>query len=136
MTPNPPGSSTGLWHSKQNKWQSSQRERVHLLANMAVTPESLAQTTPVLIQDSSTSVLDIVPYPTLELNKRFFDVGFASDPVECDEADGTCDEMKALFAGTIKDAVEPAAASKYRYALDLDGNSWSSRFRRLLTSGR
>lgn len=91
-----------------------------------------------------------------KLNQRWFDVGFAGKPGQCDEDDGTCYEMEEElnFIGR----VESDKSGRYRYLVDVsrsvtfpspfdesdtqlllypqvDGNGWSSRFRRLLSSG-
>lgn len=59
------------------------------------------------------------------------DVGLSAI-TQCSEADGTCAAMRAEIhlAGMVdqKDAVH------YKAVLDLDGNGWSARFRRLLGS--
>jgi hypothetical protein len=127
-----------MYHSQREAWQTSQRERLHLLANPpSSSSSSLAQTTLVLSQDPSSSSLSLLPHQISKLNERFFDMGFAKGGavLQCDKVDGTCAEMEAMFGGSVRGRVTPAAGQTYRYSLDLDGNGWSSRFRRLLTSG-
>lgn len=53
--------------------------------------------------------------------------------VECTEEDGTCDEIAAELP--FKSFVGTSEEEKYKYILDVDGNAWSARFKRLLTSG-
>jgi hypothetical protein len=97
-------------------------------------------------------------WPRAELNARWFDIGFAGAPTQCDETDGTCLQMAEEYRWL--DRVEADKTGRYRYLLDVrhvgratlypleltllslvsriaqvDGNGWSSRFRRLLSSG-
>ena len=48
-----------------------------------------------------------------------------------DKADGTCDAMFRAFKG-YKERISREESQKYRFELDVDGNSWSGRFRRLM----
>lgn len=58
------------------------------------------------------------------------DIGFSGRPISCDDA--TCDELVNMFEW--KKYVSPENAGKYKYILDVDGNAWSARFKRLITS--
>lgn len=49
---------------------------------------------------------------------------------QCDP--GECEIVQAEFDFAAR--VSPQEAAKYKFNLDVDGNGWSSRFRRLLTS--
>ena len=60
------------------------------------------------------------------------DVGL-SDIIQCEETDGTCAAMRAELP--LASRVDPRDALHYKVALDIDGNAWSARFRRLLGSG-
>ncbi|CED83568.1 Endoplasmic reticulum protein EP58, contains filamin rod domain and KDEL motif [Phaffia rhodozyma] len=68
-----------------------------------------------------------------DLNKLMMDVAFVSEPVQCDEKDGTCADIKDELA--FKDFLNVEEQSSYKYQLDVDGNAWSARFKRLMTSG-
>ncbi|KAK8869838.1 hypothetical protein IAR55_000406 [Kwoniella newhampshirensis] len=115
------GSATGLSHNKKTRWRSSQRERLHFLAH------NTSNTHDLLLSDGSVRV-----YDHQELADKWLDVGLSGVPVQCDKEDGSCDDM----AREIKflDRVSKEDSLKYKYVLDVDGNGWSSRFRRLLSS--
>ncbi|KAL7414925.1 glycosyl transferase family 90-domain-containing protein [Mrakia frigida] len=121
------GSTTGTWHSKKWPWKTSHRERLHLLAN------DLDSELNVLVPKRSGRGVEREIIGSEIANKRWMDVGFSTGPSQCDEEDGSCAEMEEMFE--FKARVEADKASKYRYLLDVDGNGWSARFRRLLSSG-
>ncbi|WWD15888.1 hypothetical protein CI109_100312 [Kwoniella shandongensis] len=116
------GSATGLSHNKKTPWRSSQRERLHFFAH-----NSSSGDTTLLLPDGSTGV-----YNHQELADKWLDVGLSGVPVQCNKEDGSCDDM----AREIKflDRVRKEDSLKYKYVIDVDGNGWSSRFRRLLSS--
>lgn len=49
------------------------------------------------------------------------------------ESTGLCSAIEEEIA--FKSYVSAAEGAKFKYALDIDGNGWSSRFHRLMTSG-
>ncbi|KAH7098348.1 hypothetical protein BKA62DRAFT_372460 [Auriculariales sp. MPI-PUGE-AT-0066] len=63
-----------------------------------------------------------------ELNEFYFDVGLTGT-LQCDPAQ--CDEIHAKY--TFKDGIHAEVGRKYKYILDMDGNGWSSRFRRMMS---
>lgn len=58
---------------------------------------------------------------------------FGGESIECDAADGTCEEIVRdyPFRPFIHSYLEP----KYKYLIDVDGNAWSARFKRSLNTG-
>lgn len=72
-------------------------------------------------------------FPRSILREHYFDIGIVERLHQCDEADGTCAQMAAELA--FKPPVPRGTEGKYRFLLDVDGNGWSSRFRRLLATG-
>lgn len=54
-----------------------------------------------------------------EMNTQWLDVGVAGQPVQCDQADGTCDEMAAAM--DFRPRVSKEASEGYKYVLDIDG---------------
>lgn len=124
------GSMTGDHYSAQKKhretydWRNSHRPRLHLFANNGTGEARVWVRTPAGWEQKA--------YSKAELNEAYLDVGLAGKVAQCDE-DGTCEQMKAAIA--MKDHVKPEDAKKYAYVLDTDGNGWSSRFHRLLSSG-
>lgn len=60
------------------------------------------------------------------------DVGLVGPPVQC-QNDGTCDAMAKGI--DFKPLVSASTGQDSKYALDVDGNGWSQRYQRLLSSG-
>ncbi|KAF8880624.1 glycosyltransferase family 90 protein [Infundibulicybe gibba] len=58
------------------------------------------------------------------------DIAFAGKPLSC--ATETCEQLAKMFE--YRRAHDNKAAGNYKYILDVDGNGWSSRFKRLITS--
>lgn len=121
------GSSTGDSYSvrKNYDWRRSHRPRLHLM------------------MQNETGNVDIwikhgrewaeEEWSTAKVNEYYMDVGLTGKPHQCNQADGTCDEMAKEIK--FKDRVQPEDAAKYKYVLDVDGNGWSSRLHRLMISG-
>lgn len=121
------GSPTGIYHNKKMPWRQAQRERLHYFAN-----NMSDATAPVLIQDKDG--LHTENFPLKVMNEAWFDVGLFGGPSQCSEEDGTCDEMETEFEW--RPSVRGDEALEYKYIVDVDGNGWSSRFRRLLKSNQ
>ncbi|WVQ70107.1 uncharacterized protein L199_008332 [Kwoniella botswanensis] len=117
------GSATGLFHSRKTPWRQSQRERLHFLAhNTSASEENMS----ILLPNG-----ELGEYTRKELN-GWLDVGLSGVPAQCDQADGSCDDMarEIDFMGRVR----KEDSLKYKFVIDVDGNGWSSRFRRLLSS--
>ncbi|GAA5858199.1 hypothetical protein JCM1840_001083 [Sporobolomyces johnsonii] len=120
------GQTSGPLWEHNTPWQTTQRARLHLLShqedgvrNIIVTDE----------EDNMRSV----EVPNYRVNPLFLDAGMVGPAVQCVQEDGTCDKMYELFQGYDK-RISFDRASLYKYVLDVDGNSWSGRFRRLMLS--
>ncbi|KAJ7596237.1 glycosyl transferase family 90-domain-containing protein [Mycena floridula] len=59
-----------------------------------------------------------------------FDIAFAARPTACKGK--TCKELEELMTWRERQSIKEAG--NYRYVLDVDGNGWSGRFKRLITS--
>ncbi|TEB27987.1 hypothetical protein FA13DRAFT_1736176 [Coprinellus micaceus] len=64
------------------------------------------------------------------VNPALLDVAFAEEAVMCDPK--TCDELERLYPFRPFQGTEEAG--QYKYVFDIDGNGWSGRFKRLITS--
>ncbi|KIR74135.1 hypothetical protein I310_01732 [Cryptococcus deuterogattii CA1014] len=113
------GTATGLSHDKLSAWRQSQRERLHWFGN------NMTGTVPLLLPDGS-----IKHWDRADLVDKWLDVGLSGGPTQCNVEDGTCDAMAKEI--DFKDRVSKEDGIKYKYVIDVDGNGWSSRFRRLL----
>ncbi|QRW11843.1 glycosyltransferase family 90 protein [Ceratobasidium sp. AG-Ba] len=131
------GRSTGEAFDRELDWRYSHRVRLHILANQDgdhidsnVTPD-----VELLVENAKTGAVYLETYPRKVLNERYMDVKMIGPPVQCAQSDidHTCEQMaKALDWGTV---VGHEAGLDHKYLLDVDGNGWSSRFQRLLSSG-
>nr|WVH01970.1 glycosyl transferase family 90 protein [Naematelia aurantialba] len=120
------GSATGVWHSTKIPWRQAQRERLHFMVHND-TDDKL----PILLDKSAAGGgLETEMLSIREMNHAWFDAGLTGGPHQCSKEDGTCDDMNREIKWMGRVRKEDAA--KYKYVIDVDGNGWSSRFRRLL----
>ncbi|KZV84062.1 hypothetical protein EXIGLDRAFT_727684 [Exidia glandulosa HHB12029] len=118
------GSTTGMLHAPHTPWNMSQRLRFVELANRR--EGSIAVLPPTENED------DVVGEPQewnlAALNDAYMDVAFTSAH-QCSEA-AICERIKKEYR--MAKAVYSKQAKTFKYVADLDGNGWSSRFRRLM----
>ena len=69
---------------------------------------------------------------TLDLIDRYVDFAFTGREGQCSVEDGSCDAVRKLF--DFQPTFGWNEANEYKYMLDLDGNAWSGRFHRLLST--
>ncbi|KAK7049711.1 hypothetical protein VNI00_005742 [Paramarasmius palmivorus] len=121
------GSDTGIWHGKDTRWKNSHRDWLVTWAN------SIRGTVDVLYMgDNGTSTDPVGPPHTMRrarLNPSMLDVGFAGE-MQCEPE--TCARMAELYPATKR--MSPKESGNYKYVIDVDGNGWSGRFKRLMTS--
>ncbi|KAJ7267462.1 glycosyl transferase family 90-domain-containing protein [Mycena rebaudengoi] len=120
------GSNTGISYSDKTRWKTSHRIGLVGITNdlngmMAVIPPAKSSRepmgTPVEVRRS-------------RLNPGIMDVAFAGDPIMCDPK--TCKDLETRFPFRKRQSVREAG--NYKYVIDVDGNGWSGRFKRLITS--
>ncbi|KAL4079990.1 glycosyltransferase family 90 protein [Scleroderma yunnanense] len=120
------GANTGIRHDHTREWRLSQRDRLVAWAN------DLNNTTTVL--PAHLSALERIGVGNqvnkAEINPAMFDIAFSGRPLFCGEAD--CKELVEKYDWRASQSI--ADAGKYKYVFDVDGNGWSSRFKRLITS--
>lgn len=119
------GSATGMYHDMGTPWHKSQRERLHVFAN-----NQAADKVPVLIDRGAGGVKEEL-FSVKSMGAKWFDIGLAGGPVQCDESDGSCEELRKAFEWRQYMNKEESVANKF--VVDVDGNAWSSRFRRLMS---
>ncbi|GAA5894159.1 uncharacterized protein JCM6883_003736 [Sporobolomyces salmoneus] len=120
------GQTSGPLWEKNTPWKTTQRARLHLLSHQE---EGLRNITITDENDLMRSI-EVLNY---RVNPLFLDTGMVGPAVQCVQEDGTCDKMFEVFQGYDK-RISFDRASLYKYVLDVDGNSWSGRFRRLMLS--
>ena len=116
------GSTTGTEFREGYPWEQSQRARMHFMgAERGGKREVMWSDHGNMLLSNATSQA---------LNKAYMDVKFSGQPAQCDPE--TCEKMRRVidFAPTM--GLEEQ--NQYRYLMDIDGNGWSGRFHRLLST--
>ncbi|KAG8710312.1 Glycosyltransferase Family 90 domain containing protein [Ceratobasidium sp. 423] len=119
------GSNTGILFSENLPWNLSQRARLIKLTNEKEGVRSVLRPL-----EAERAVGRPVEEKSQELNERLMDVAFAGNPIQCEEP--VCTLMKEIFE--YRGHMSWPEANKYKYIVDIDGNGWSARFKRLMTT--
>lgn len=123
------GGNTGIFHSDEFQWRLS-----HRIGLMEWAQNNLYSGLRVL--GLGVKKGERVGEGTVVSKARWapamLDIGFANQPRNCLEEDGTCEKLQNMFEW--KKSVNHIEAGKFKYVLDVDGNAWSSRFKRLITT--
>lgn len=122
------GTNTGIYHNSRNHWRGTHRLRLISLTNAL---EGVARVLAPIVR--GTVGKSAVEARLKKMNEQHTDIAFVSEPIQCDEWDGTCAEIKAHYA--FRDFVTPDDLDHTKYLIDVDGNAWSARFQRLMLSG-
>nr|ODN93002.1 beta-1,2-xylosyltransferase 1 [Cryptococcus depauperatus CBS 7855] len=124
------GLATGLRHNKGTgaKWRQSHRERLHFLANY----NNPDRYTEILSPVGSSGEAELTRLPLKELGQYYMDIKLVGGGWQCDNGDGTCNEMEQEIGFAQED--NPERSNDFKYIFDTDGNAWSARFRRLMES--
>ncbi|OXB37464.1 hypothetical protein LQV05_003545 [Cryptococcus neoformans] len=126
------GSTTG-GYGAQRDWRDSHRMRLHLMINGPKGGNAWwdQQMRDVMVPDGEGGFKTVRRWERV-LSKAYVDVKLSGHPIQC-PSEKICGEI----ADTIEfgKKVWPDEATEYKYNLDVDGNGWSSRFHRLLSSG-
>lgn len=136
------GRPTGMEHNHgaSSEWRHSQRERLHWLAN-SKSDEGVE----VMEPTDARGMAKMVTHSKQKLGEYYTNAKLVGGPWQCSSEDGSCDEMKAEIDFAQVESSDKA--NEYKYILDvsygpqstelivqLDGNAWSSRFPRLMSS--
>ncbi|KAI8461884.1 hypothetical protein BY996DRAFT_6641402, partial [Phakopsora pachyrhizi] len=111
------GSSTGVYHDDDENPNWINSHRIRLLNVTKSINESLKKT---------------VKGKEIKSKNYKFDVEFAGEPIQCSKL--VCKKLRKI--AKFGEWVEPRISNLYKYALDVDGNGWSGRFHRLLSSNQ
>ncbi|WVQ65645.1 uncharacterized protein L199_003823 [Kwoniella botswanensis] len=82
------------------------------------------------MNDPLTSLED--EYSTEEVMKFYYDMKLSGQPIQCSEEDGTCEDMRREIQWAGHQGAEEL--NRHKFLLDIDGNGWSGRFRRLMST--
>ncbi|WVR06338.1 hypothetical protein IAU60_003369 [Kwoniella sp. DSM 27419] len=126
------GSTTGGYGGVRS-WKESHRLRLHLMMNGPKGGDTWwdQHVREVMMPDGQGS-FTVARRWEKSLSKAYADVKLAGQPIQCPSA-----EICKQVTDTIEfgEKVWPDQAAAFKYNLDVDGNGWSSRFHRLLSSG-
>ncbi|KAF8201269.1 glycosyltransferase family 90 protein [Mycena galopus ATCC 62051] len=120
------GSSTGISYSPRTRWQRSHRIALVRAANEVA--GTMALLSPLRGPHEPVGAPEEVR--KARVNPGVMDVAFAGEPIMCDKE--TCGMLKTMFPFRPRQSVKEAG--DYKYVIDVDGNGWSGRFKRLITS--
>lgn len=122
------GRNTGIHSSPKTDWKQSQRPRlvskvseIDGFVDIIRSPEHSDEYRP--IGEPERWSVDLI-------NLAMMDIKFSGKPIQCEQV--TCREMEDMFEWS--PYMTEREASEYKYVVDVDGNGWSSRFRRLMNS--
>ncbi|KAG7570939.1 hypothetical protein FFLO_01137 [Filobasidium floriforme] len=126
------GSNTGAYYSDEIDWRKTHRVRLVELAS------------------GGDEMVDVIPPPRWgkgdDDQERDGDEEEEDDDpmmcnpstygrrIECEESDGTCSQLASEYVWSTQKMTHEEAL-EYKYVVDVDGNTWSSRFQRLLLGG-
>ncbi|KAI6038814.1 glycosyl transferase family 90-domain-containing protein [Pisolithus marmoratus] len=122
------GSPTGLYASPETLWMHAHRHRLVTLTNTIEGNISVLH----VPLDASSPVGEPLQLPMARVNPAWMDVAFSGEPVACEESAGTCELMEEMFEFRRRQGRKEEG--KHKFILDVDGNGWSGRFKRLVTS--
>lgn len=122
------GRTTGIYASPRSLWVHAHRQRLVALTNMMEGNVSILDV-PV---DASVPVGEAAQVPIARVNPGWMDVAYVDKPLSCEEQAGTCRILGEMFE--FRRVQNRKSEGRYKFMVDVDGNGWSGRFKRLITS--
>ncbi|KAI5119394.1 hypothetical protein M0805_005937 [Coniferiporia weirii] len=134
------GSPTGMWHRDGLSWRACQRVRLVNLTGPVSPDDPAAKTDPDYLytyylrpgRPANGPVGEPVQRDRQSLNDALVDIGFTGDVSGCEPP--VCEVMQQELTWKSYMDTSPRGAGRYKYHIDIDGNGWSSRFRRLMST--
>ncbi|KAF8547577.1 hypothetical protein OG21DRAFT_1501500 [Imleria badia] len=134
------GRTTGMHASPDSWWANGHRARLVTLTNALEGSVSVLHVAAnesgienwADVQARANPIGEPANVPLRVINPTWMDIAFTQTPISCDEDRGTCDEMEQLWV--FREAQGRHKEGQYKFILDVDGNGWSGRFKRLMTS--
>ncbi|KAK2467913.1 hypothetical protein APHAL10511_000208 [Amanita phalloides] len=120
------GSNTGIFHGSKTRWQASHRNFLVQYANDINGTLGVLQPT----QSKSERVGAPKEHRKSRLNPAIMDIAYAGEPMSCSPS--TCELLSKIFPWRKRQSIKEAGS--YKYVIDIDGNGWSGRFKRLMTT--
>ncbi|WWC86254.1 uncharacterized protein L201_001127 [Kwoniella dendrophila CBS 6074] len=123
------GKNTGIYFKDGVPWNISQR--INLVSK---TSQTLGDIPVFKVPSAADNQLEPVGKPNNiplnNLNDHLMDVAFVDQAIQCDS--NVCKQVEQDYKfGSRKDWSQ---GNQYKYLLDIDGNGWSARFKRLMTT--
>lgn len=121
------GSTTGgHWH-KDTSWRHGHRQRLAILANMHAKGQNYTYLQ--LANDTGQASDPWHTYTTPHLDRKLYNVHISA-ALQCD--DDECEQQARFFRIGEHSDQPPTQPYRYRFAFDIDGNSYSGRFHKAL----
>ncbi|KAG8907344.1 Glycosyltransferase Family 90 domain containing protein [Tulasnella sp. 403] len=120
------GSNTGIWFGERDAWNISQRVRLVQLANEHNGLVDVFRSTP----SCDTAIGSVNKLSQGKLNDLLMNVGFTGQAIQC--APGVCKTVESTLK--FKEFLTYEMANQWKYVIDVDGNGWSARFKRLMST--
>ncbi|KAF7312543.1 SPX domain-containing protein [Mycena indigotica] len=124
------GSNTGIWHAADGRWREAHRIRLAALAGGSGGANA-SVLMPLKDEEEVSPVGPPEEVPRARFVNALLDVAFAGRPLNCEPKE--CAKLEEMFEWRAAHDLKKAA--HYKFILDVDGNGWSSRFKRLMNSG-
>ncbi|KAF8997495.1 glycosyl transferase family 90-domain-containing protein [Cyathus striatus] len=124
------GTNTGMHHDKesQERWWYAQRIQLMRIVSALNGTERVLTT-----REKGMMVGNGTELPKAILNPAMMDIAFTGGAVGC-SPDSFCRYMETLFEWRQSHDANGRNTGNHKYFIDVDGNGWSSRFKRLVTS--
>ncbi|KAL7408836.1 glycosyl transferase family 90-domain-containing protein [Mrakia frigida] len=131
------GRNTGGYFSTETPWRDSHRARLAKMVGFEMEDEVKVLPSPGNVAgviENGETLGNLTREERMgRLNELMFDIGLAYEPIQCHSDDGTCADIEREL--TFRKVLTFDQETNYKYILDVDGNAWSARFKRLLTTG-
>lgn len=125
------GRSTGVDFRMALEWRDAHRTRMHFLGkNKNGKVELLQEHDP---EEDSSGDLFLKSYPRQEVVEKYLDVGLVPPLIQCERPQDFCDDVTQEI-GFLPE-VSQSRGQDAKIQMDLDGNGWSQRFPRLMSTG-
>ncbi|GAA6001303.1 hypothetical protein JCM10207_006599 [Rhodosporidiobolus poonsookiae] len=116
------GSTTGVEFNRHTPWRKSQRARLHIMSHETEGEKPVIWSQRGQLRESNIS--------TATLNQLYMDTSFSGALQQCDPE--TCEIMTRTME--FKPTIGLDESNTYKYLIDVDGNGWSGRFHRLMST--
>ncbi|GAA5866861.1 hypothetical protein JCM1840_004292 [Sporobolomyces johnsonii] len=116
------GSTTGVEFDRHTPWRRSQRARLHLMSHETEGDKPVIWSQRGLLRESNMSIAT--------LNQLYMDTSFSGALQQCDPE--TCELLRKTI--DFKPTIGIDETNTYKYLIDVDGNGWSGRFHRLMST--